>query len=236
MIKSLYEEVMYGNTCISFSITYRNRRTLSVEVHPDTSVHIVAPLEASVLNIKKKVVSKASWIVKQQHYFKPYLPLASEKEYVSGESYYYLGRQYRLKVIQAVSDTAKLKGKYLWVYVSDRTKISLIQKQIKEWYKQHAQIKFEERLPVVFQSFKRQGISMPQLSFKRMAKRWGSYLPGKMILNIKLVEAPIYCIDYVIAHELCHAKYPNHGKGFYQLLTRIMPDWEQRKERLEKVI
>ena len=56
------------------------------------------------------------------------------------------------------------------------------------------------------------------------------------MLNTELAKAPIHCIDYVVVHELCHLLSPEHSPKFYRLLSRILPDWEKRKERLEKVI
>jgi len=80
-------------------------------------------------------------------------------------------------------------------------------------------------------------VPFPEVKLRRMPARWGSYSrPGTILLNPELVKAPLYCIEYVIMHELCHLKHPNHGRGFYRLLTRCMPDWERRKGRLELAI
>jgi hypothetical protein len=69
-----------------------------------------------------------------------------------------------------------------------------------------------------------------------MARRWGSCSEnGTLLLNSQLVKAPTQCIDYVIVHELCHTMHFNHSKSFYELLTRVMPDWPERKRRLERV-
>jgi predicted metal-dependent hydrolase len=71
-------------------------------------------------------------------------------------------------------------------------------------------------------------------SFERCRKRWGSYTPaGRIVLNIDLVRASPTLIDYVISHELAHAFYPDHGKEWRNLLNMVMPDWENRKARLE---
>ena len=69
----------------------------------------------------------------------------------------------------------------------------------------------------------------------RMDKRWGSLSSsGRLLLNRRLIEAPVDTIDYVIAHELCHMAEPHHGAAFYQLLDRVMPDWAGRKGWLEE--
>jgi predicted metal-dependent hydrolase len=80
------------------------------------------------------------------------------------------------------------------------------------------------------------GIGEPKLCIGKMKKRWGSCTGrGVIYLNPGLIKAPSHCIDYIITHELCHLKYPNHGKQFYSLMSRVMPDWGARKRRLESV-
>ncbi len=68
-----------------------------------------------------------------------------------------------------------------------------------------------------------------------MEKRWGSCTPGDvMLLNLKLIQVPKYCIDYVITHELAHLKEHHHGPAYYALLDRLMPDWRERRRRLHE--
>jgi predicted metal-dependent hydrolase len=80
-------------------------------------------------------------------------------------------------------------------------------------------------------------IDFPELEIRQMKKRWGSCgKSGAIILNTELVKAPLFCIDYVIMHEICHLKNRSHDYKFYKLLETHMPDWKVRKERLERVI
>ena len=82
----------------------------------------------------------------------------------------------------------------------------------------------------------RYGVGPPPLQVRRMERRWGSCTPsGRVLLNPRLVLAPTACIDYVVVHELCHLQHPHHGRDFYDLLGRVMPDWEDRKARLDLV-
>ncbi len=70
-----------------------------------------------------------------------------------------------------------------------------------------------------------------------MKKRWGSSDPEKGIIRFStdLIKAPIHCIEYVVMHEMVHLKYAHHDKEFYNLLSLVMPDWEERKKRLEMI-
>ena len=77
--------------------------------------------------------------------------------------------------------------------------------------------------------------AMGSLTIRTMQKRWGSHTAsGRIILNDRLIGARRDCIDYVIVHEMCHVAEPNHSPRFFRLLRRLMPDWERRKEMLER--
>jgi predicted metal-dependent hydrolase len=113
------------------------------------------------------------------------------------------------------------------------TKVAL-EKQLQQWYRQRASIIFEEMLEEVLPKFKRYKIQKPALVKRKMSKRWGSCTPtGKIILNTELIKAPKGSIEYVVIHELAHLVHHNHTKPFFDLLSRILPDWKKWKNRLE---
>ena len=114
----------------------------------------------------------------------------------------------------------------------------VVQEQLEAWLQDHAERIFRHRLKAAVDSTRSLGLkTRPNLLVRKMERRWGSCTKaGNILLNVKLIKAPIHCIDYVIMHELCHLKVHNHGTEFYRLLTRCMPDWEARKRRLESVV
>ena len=77
----------------------------------------------------------------------------------------------------------------------------------------------------------------PNIVVRRMGKRWGSCTEtGNILINIELIKTPLYCIEYLIMHEICHLRVHNHGRAYYRLLTRCMPDWHRRKARLDSFV
>ena len=225
--------VKYGTTEIDFSVIKTDRKTLSIEVYPDLSVQVVAPKTASVKDIKAKVLKRASWVVKQKQYFEQFLPKIPKRQYVSGETHYYLGRRYVLKIKVSDENSVKLKAGNIIVSCKKNTP-DKVKHLLTQWYYSHAEKRFKDIFNKVFDTFSMHNLNYPQLEFKRMKNRWGSCTTsGKIILNTEIIKTPVKCIEYVITHEICHLVHHNHSKAFYQLLNEKMPDWEKWKTKLE---
>lgn len=236
MKKSAKHAVKWGKERIEFRLRRSERRTLAITVRPDLGVVVTAPRKAELETVKKKVRKRAGWIRRQQRFFEEYLPKMPARRFVSGETHHYLGRQYRLKIIEAKKSEVKLKGRFIWVHSLKKNDARCVRRLVEDWYLVHARKRFLRSLS---ESVKRMGTritEVPEIGLRKMAKRWGSWTRrGGIALNPELVKAPGSCIDYVVTHELCHAVYGNHGREFYALLRRVMPDWEERKKRLEKI-
>lgn len=236
MIPEIYT-LQYGSIPIEFSLIRRKRATLEIGVLPDMSVEVVAPNESKIDDVIAKVRKRASWIQRQVKYFEQFHPKESRRHYLSGETHLYLGRRYRLKVVPAIQKGVKLTRGQLVVQTHKPLSPEVTQALVSEWYLDKARIKLAERLDHCFQVFKKMGYSEPRIIIRRMSKRWGSHTgAGNILLNPNLIRAPTECIDYVITHELCHLEHKNHNRGFYDLLGRLMPDWNARKDKLEQAL
>lgn len=228
--------IRYGTKIISFTVCFMSRRTLEISVYPDLSVVVKAPNGKTLDEVKERVHKKAGWIIEQKRFFSLYLPQAPARKYVSGESHYYLGRQYRLKVITSDKEEVKLSRGNFYVHTRDFHDSCQIRKLMQSWYKDHARQHFLRRLEVCLPKIGKHLTQESELSVRKMKTRWGSCSGnGRITLNSHLIKAPTPCIDYVICHELCHLVHPNHSKAFYRLLTQAMPDWQDNKKRLEDV-
>ena len=245
---SPFHSISYGEHKIIFSLSFHHRKTLGIEVHPDQSVSVKSPLGKELEEIEKVVKKRASWILKQQRHFAQFPQEISQKKYISGESFRYLGKQYRLKVIDSdlnqvsstqdqvklIQDQVKLIQGRFRVEVKDLEDKVRIEKLLKAWYRKRSKPKFLQYLKEVAQKLAVYGIPCPPLEIKDMKTRWGSCTPdGLVLLNPDLIKAPPSCIEYVIYHELCHLKYHHHGVQFYDFLSLVLPDWKERKKNLD---
>jgi hypothetical protein len=180
---------------------------------------------------------RARWIVRQRLYFDQFRPRSKPRRYVGGETHLFLGREYRLKLIKGDRKGVKLKGRFLVVTLDRRPDFHCVRDLVISWHQERAKVLFFKRFEVIAPRFKRFGCRIYPPIIRSMSRRWGSYSKtGKILLNPDLVRAPSVCIDYVIVHELAHVVHPNHGFKFFELIEAIMPDWERRKERLERIM
>lgn len=230
--------VKFGSTEIPFTLRYEARKDLKITVSPDMHVHVEAPDGCSLDTVLAKVEGRAAWIIRRLERIRQFQPLPAQRRYVSGETHLYLGRQYRLKIQQAERAEVKLVRGYFHVLVRDPHNTVLIQRLMKQWFDMRAREVLTGRLEQVYTVLKHHGVPPPRdIVFRKMEKRWGSCTKvGKILLNTELVHVPVSCIDYILAHELCHLKHPNHSPAFYALLTQAMPDWKERKHRLERAL
>lgn len=228
----------YGEEQIRVELLARARpgTTLRIKVHPDLTVQAIVPEGTSDAHLEKALQQKTRWIWQKLRDFRAVQEHARPREYVSGESLFYLGRRHLLKVYHqpAAPETVRMLRGRLEVSVQERHTLR-IKKLLDLWYFTRAQEVFRARLDVLRPSAL-WVTQQPALKLQVMQTQWGNCSPGGTItLNPHLVKAPRDCIDYVILHEMCHLKEHNHSPAFWQLLSYIMPDWEKHKAHLDKM-
>lgn len=230
------QEIVFGTETIGYEIRFLpTRRTLGIEVHPDLSVVVRAPTNCDLDTIQTRVGKRASWISKQLTNFQRYSPRTPARQYVSGETHLYLGRQYRLKLVSGEPASVKMNRGHLVLTLPGKADPDRVKALLHRWYLDHARQVFIAVLDEFLPRFK--GCQRPRLTVRAMQSRWGSLSQaGAMTLNANLVRAPRACIEYVVTHELCHLKHRDHDARFFRLLGQVMPDWEKRKQRLETAL
>ena len=230
----------YGQHVIDYEVVRKgNSRKLRIKVHPDQQVVVVVPIETTDEFIEASVAKKAGWIWQHLQDFANQKNDVLPRRYVSGETQFYLGRRYVLKVTinPEQPEAVKLYRGKLTVNLTDEPedKAAKVKKLLDAWYQQKAKAVFYERLLAMLP--KADWVqNTPSFRLLSMKKQWGSCsTQGNLVLNPHLVKAPKECIDYVILHELCHIAEHNHSDKFWRLLTQVMPNWKAVKTQLDSM-
>lgn len=226
----------YGDRTTAYQITPTRRLTskILIHVHPDGLVEVEAPTERDLAAIRAAVQKRARWIFDNLDSAKDARTYALPREYVGGETHFYLGRRHRL-VVRAEStspSSVKLTRGCIEIVapVADR---AAIKRRLQEWYRVRAREYFQRRLEHIATSLDWLS-EVPAMRLVPMQQQWGSCSPsGTINLNPALIRAPRHCIDYVLLHELCHLKEHNHSKRFYAMLSRHDPNWVSTKTELD---
>ncbi len=213
------------------SIVFKNVKHSSVRVKPTCEVVVTVPEMTPQEEIERILEKRHAWIETQLALFQKNKPL--NKELVSGETIEYLGKNYRLKVIESPNEDVKLARGYINIYVKDKANFERKKILLDGWYKEKAQHHFKQALKKYNVLVNKE---VKTVSIRAMKTRWGSCNPSKSYinLNLELIKKPKMAIEYVVLHELTHLIHLNHDQKFYHFLTLHMPDWKKRKANLEQ--
>jgi predicted metal-dependent hydrolase len=209
------------------------KRTASIQVSPANEISIIIPKDLADEKIKSLIKRKTPWILSKIKFNQEVKYPHKAKEFVNGEAFQYLGRNYRLKVMSGEKEGVDLKNGRLNVRISQGNSDSNDEKLkslLTDWYIRNAEKKLKER---ILRFADRIGVSVTGIKLKSLKQRWGSCSKdGSIVFNWKIIIAPIAIVDYVVAHELCHMRYHDHSKEFWNLMQRVMPDYREKKEWL----
>jgi len=220
---------------IKYELVRKKVKNVNLRIRSDGSVFVSANDLVSMETIEKFLLDKASQITRALDKYSEIAKYTVKNfDYVTGESFRFLGRELRFVVVQG-SNFVHTDGVYLSLHVNDASDFALKRKLVNEWLDEQCKAVLTEIADDVYQTFKKYGISKPSLVLKDMTSRWGSCQPKRatITLNKRLIEVPRSAMQYVVVHEFIHFLHPNHSKGFYEALATIMPDWKEQKKLLE---
>ena len=212
---------------------------MAIRIDPKAGVVIYSPQFLKADKIEEIVGKRAQWIIEKQELVKNRGYLCPAKEFVSGEAFPYLGKQYRLKVIKHASkkeEKCKLINGRFMVQInrhSDGRRVKrTVRKALVDWYLGRA----EQTIPERVKLYARQIGKWPErIEIKNHKRRWGSCSHrGIVRFNWKIIMAPVTILDYVIVHELCHLICADHSPHFWQKVQTIIPDYTKRRVQLRE--
>lgn len=231
----------YGTRTIPYRIERGRRRlTVAIVVDPEGGVILRAPRDVEPARLAQLVRRKGAWIVERLKSFEDLLPAPAPREYVSGESFHYLGRQHRLRVESARELTravvALREGRLhvtLPASLSPTDRARAVRDALKLWYRRRAALYLPPRLAHWAEKL---GVPVPPLLIREPAKRWGSCdARGNVRINWRVMQVAPRLIDYVLAHELVHLEHRLHDAEFWARLGMVMGDAESRRSSLRRV-
>jgi len=226
----------YGDQTIDYSIMKSKNldKKILIHVYPNGQVDVEIPRTSTESEVRQAVKKRARWIMKQLKVGVDARAHVLPREYVSGETHFYLGRRYQLKIHEtnAEPSSVKLVGGHILITLRVRDRAA-VKNRLQKWYKERAMDYLSRRLALIAGELLWLN-DVPPLKLVRMQKQWGSCSPtGAINLSPDLIKAPRDCVDYVIAHELCHLREHNHSKKYYALLDACYPNWRVTKSKLD---
>ena len=232
----MVREVDVENCSIRYTLERKDVKNINLRIRADQDVFVSAPKGVPAKEIDEFVREKATYIQRAVKRFKEKEKFdVSEGNFVDGETVNLFGRNMRLKVRYASRSKVEADGSYITLYVNNIKDVELKKRVLENWLRKTCKEEVTDVCKKVYPLIKKYGVEFPDIQMRDMVSRWGSCSPKKgfVIFNTALVSKPVSCIEYVVTHEFTHFLCPNHSKKFYQQLATFMPDWEERKRRLE---
>ncbi len=213
----------------------RDIRNLHVGVYPPFGrIRVSAPLRLSAEAVRLAVVTRLAWIRRQQKSFRAQAR-QTQRDMVSGESHYFLGRRYRLRVREAgTRPGVRMRGPAtMELSVRPGSDSSAREAVLARWYREH----LRELIPPLLAKWEgRVGRRAAEVRIKKMKTRWGSCnaVAHRIWLNLELAKKPPQCLEYILVHELVHFRVREHGERFRQLMDGLMPGWRRIRDELNQ--
>ncbi len=228
------EKITIAN--LEIDVIRKDIKNMHLAVYPPNGrIKISAPSIADEEVVRLFAISKLNWIKKHVKNFREQ-PRESKRAIVTGESHYYLGKRYMLKVMEHPGySKVELTGTKT-IFLKIKPDLSNEERSaiFKEWYrKQLKQIVPE----LIIKWEKIIGVKSNDWGIKLMRTKWGACnIEEKRIwLNLELAKKPLICIEYIIVHELVHLLERNHNEKFIKHMDQFMPKWRLHRDELNSL-
>ena len=218
---------------LSIEVVHKDIKHFYIGVHPPNGrIRVSAPLRLDDDAVRMAIVSRLGWIrrkkasfVKQQR--------QSQREYVSGESHYFAGKRYRLKVNEqeCPPKVQLLNNTRIGLTVRPGTDRDKREKVLYEWYREHLHAQLP---PLITKWEQTMELTVNEVRIKKMKTLWGSCnIDAKRIwLNLELAKKPKSCLVYVLVHEMTHLLERHHNDRFRELMDTFLPQWRTYRDQL----
>lgn len=208
-------------------------KNLHLGVYPPSGrVRVATPLVISDEAVRLAVIDKLGWIKRQRAKFASQ-PRQSQREMANGESHYFLGQRYRLRV-HAHDGAARVAVRgvaSLDLFVRPSATAAQREEALLRWYREQ----LKERIPALLEKWQRTlRVKATAWGVKKMKTKWGSCNPTakRIWLNLELAKKPVQCLEYIVVHELVHLLERHHNDRFMALMDKHLPHWRASRDLL----
>ena len=221
---------------VEIKIERRKVKNTRLVIKPNKDIVLISNENVQIETLKEFAESKSGWIDNSLNYFNKFISDERQLNFENGDTVFHLGNQYTIKMIIDTENKIILENKSLLFFTKDMN-YEHNKSYFEKWEREQAEIVFKDSLDRMIKLFKLIDFEV-KFNVRKMKIRWGSCLTDKKTinLNIDLIKCPLYCIDYIVLHELLHFEYPKHDQRFVGALSILMPDWKDRKKYLDEIM
>lgn len=214
---------------LDYEVIRANRKTIGITVERDRKVVVRVPLQVSEQTVKAAVESKLFWIWQKLRDSRKYPNPKPHKEFVTGETFLFLGQHHSLTLTSLEGGAVRLVGKQFEMALSDRRNGDVL---FRSWYLAQAKEKLRPRIAAFANEI---GVAYSRIWVRDLKYCWGSCTPGGTLsFNWRIIQAPMIVVDYLIVHELAHVLIPNHSQDFWNIVAVHVPSWKKARNWLEQ--
>ena len=214
---------------VEYSVVRSNRKTAAIFVERDGGVTVKAPQSASDQQLERLVERKLPWIYRTIAHWSELNREPAGKEFVSGETFYFLGQPCRLDITGDTQVPLQLIGDRFVLRPDCRGRAEEL---LRAFYREAGY----ERLPgLIAEHARSMGVTPGKLRVWELNHRWASCSPaGNLNFHWRALSAPLDVLRYLVVHELAHLKESNHTPAFWGVVDMELPGWRGSAEWLRE--
>ena len=224
---------------ISYTLERKAVKNINMRLRPETGLLVSAPMHVPSERVEQILQQHAAKILQTLHQY----AAAAEKpkqypvHYTAGEPVLYLGKSCRLAVERGSRESVLVQGETLRLLVKQPENEQVRKQVFDSWWENACEKAVRNLCRAVYPVFEAKGVAFPEIRFRHMVSQWGNCRPtrGVLTFNLRLLAAPVRCMEYVVMHEFSHFLHPDHPPAFYAEIAAELPDWKQLQEQLRDV-
>jgi predicted metal-dependent hydrolase len=220
-----------------YKIIFSRRRSITISISPHNGVVVRAPKSVSPERIDKFVNEKSAWIKKHLNNYSGSVRINYGKKYTDGECHFFMGKEHILRLTGSPRPFVRKYDDIIEVGLPDSSDTRKVKNLLDKFYREQALQYFRLLLENILKKYGSYRFEPSSMVVRASKSRWGSCSPkGRISISSELIKLDDRFYEYIIVHELCHLKHPNHGRGFYSLLEELLPDYKLVRKELRKYV